>query len=271
MKKAVEPYIIALDMDGTLLNSKKEICFKTARYLRKLSKQGHKVIISSGRPIRSIERYYNQLKLDTLVIGYNGELIYSPNDPTFEPIRHTLDKDMIKEIIEKVGKNSLNFMCETDDEIWIDKEDSYLANFFWYKNMNVHKGEMKDILDKNTMTFLMHVPEEYRNAGEIEEITKKWSDIIPIFWIGKPYLEIHHNYTSKGAALKTIAEYYNIPKERVIAFGDATNDIEMFEFAKTSVMMSNSKWDLSKYTIMKSVKDNNHDGIMHTLKKILSE
>ena len=101
MKKTVKPYIIALDMDGTLLNSKKEISFKTALYLKKLSKQGHKIIISSGRPKRSIERYYNQLKLNTPVIGYNGELIYSPNDINFNEVRHSLDKDMIKEILKK--------------------------------------------------------------------------------------------------------------------------------------------------------------------------
>ena len=54
MKKVVEPYLLAFDMDGTLLDDKKKICPKTLRYLKKLIKQGHKVVISSGRPIRSI-------------------------------------------------------------------------------------------------------------------------------------------------------------------------------------------------------------------------
>lgn len=269
MKKVVEPYLIAFDMDGTLLNSKKKISFKTAYLLKKLAKQGHKIVISTGRPIRSTLPYYNKLKLDTPMVCYNGELVYSPFDKNFTEERHAIPKEVIFEVLEKIKGNALNVMCETDDEIFVDEEDTYLGKFFWYKGMKVHKGNIKDIIYKDTMTFLVHCPDEYRHANEIEKIVEKWPDLVPIFWIGSPYFEIHHKKTSKGTGIKTIAEYYNIPQERVIAFGDATNDIEMFEYAKTSVLMSNAKYDLKEKTTMISLKDNDHNGIYYTLKKIL--
>ena len=270
MKKVVEPYLIAFDMDGTLLNSEKKITFKTAHLLKKLAKQGHKIVISSGRPIRSILSCYNKLKLDTPMICYNGELIYSPCDQNFKEERHVIPKKVIFEILEKVGKNRLNVMCETDDEIFVDKPDKYLGKFFWYDKMNIHQGNIYDILNKDTMTFLVHCPEEYRHTNEIEKIVGKWPDLVPIFWIGSPYFEIHHKETSKGTGIKAIAEYYNIPRERVIAFGDATNDIEMFEYAHTSVLMSNAKFDLKDKVTMVSLKDNDHDGIYYTLKKLFN-
>lgn len=269
MKKVVNPYIIAFDMDGTLLNSKKEICKKTARYLRKLSKQGHHIIIASGRPPRSIKRYYEELKLDTPMVCYNGEYTYSPVDPNFKAVKRSFPKEVVLEVIEKVGSNVRNVMCEGETDIWVDKEDKYLGNFFWYEGMDLHHGNLKDILDKDTMTCLIHCPEEYRNAGEIEEIVKKWPDILSIFWIGKPYFELHHKDASKGDGLRIVGEHYGIPKERIIAFGDATNDIEMFEYAGTSVLMSNAKYDISDKATMVSIKDNDHNGIYHTLKKIL--
>lgn len=271
MKKVTNPYIIALDMDGTLLNSKKKISFKTAHYLRKLSKQGHKVIIASGRPRRSIETYYNQLKLTTPVIGYNGEYIYSPNDPNFKTVRNAIPKDVILELLQKIKANVINVMCETDDEIWIDEEDKYLEKFFWYKDMNIHQGNLEETLDKDTMTCIFHVPEEYRNAGEIEKYLEKYPDIISIFWIGKAYVELHHKNASKGDSLKVIADYYKIPKERIISFGDATNDIEMFDASNTSVLMKNAKYDLKDRVTMVSKKDNDHDGIYYTLKEILED
>ena len=269
MKKVVEPYILAFDMDGTLLNSKKKISRKTARFLRKLSKMGHHIVIASGRPPRSIKGYYEELKLDTPVVAYNGEWIYSPVDPNFKEVRRSFQKEVVLEVIDKVGKNVRNVMCESDADIWVDQEDAYLGNFFWYKGMDLHHGNLKDILDKDTMTCLIHCPEEYRHANEIEKICEKWPDILPIFWIGKPYFELHHKDASKGDGLRVVAEHYNIPRERIIAFGDATNDVEMFEFAKTSVLMSNAKYDLKEKVTMVSVKDNDHDGIYHTLKKIL--
>ena len=59
-------------------------------------------------------------------------------------------------------------ICETDDEIWIDKPDSYLDKFFWYKNMTLHYGELKDTLDKDPMTCIVQTPFEYRETKEIE-------------------------------------------------------------------------------------------------------
>ncbi len=269
MRKVVEPYLLAFDMDGTLLDDKKKICPKTLRYLRKLIKQGHKVVISSGRPIRSIMSYYNKLGLDTPVVCYNGELVCSPKDPNFKEERYEIPREVILEILSKIKDNALNVMCETDDEVFIDKEDEYLDRFFWYEGMKIKKGKIEDVLSKDTMTFLVKAPKEYKTLGQIEKVVEKWPELVPIFWIGSPYFEIHHKATSKGTGVKHVAEYFNIPRERVIAFGDATNDIEMFEYAKTSVLMSNAKFDLKDKVTMVSLKDNNHNGIYHTLKKIL--
>lgn len=269
MKKDFEPYLIAFDMDGTLLDDKKNIGSKTLRYLKKLIKQGHKIVISSGRPIRSILSYYHKIGLDTPVVCYNGELVTSPVDPNFKEERHLIPREVTLEILDKIKENALNVMCETDDEVFIDKEDPYLDRFFWYTGMKITKGNMKDILNRDTMTFLVKAPQEYKKSGEIEKVVSKWPELVSIFWIGSPYFEIHHKETSKGTGLEHIAKYYNIPRERVIAFGDATNDIEMFEFAKTSVLMSNAKFDLKDKVTMVSLKDNNHNGIVPTLKKIL--
>ena len=56
----MEKYLIALDLDGTLLNSKKEICPDTLKYLHHLDSLGHIIVIATGRPIRSIKRYYDE-------------------------------------------------------------------------------------------------------------------------------------------------------------------------------------------------------------------
>ena len=63
MHSSEKPYLIAFDMDGTLLNEKKNIPSKTRRYLLKLAKKGHKIVLASGRPSRALKQYYEQLKL----------------------------------------------------------------------------------------------------------------------------------------------------------------------------------------------------------------
>lgn len=269
MVKTNNPYLIAFDMDGTLLNERKSISFKTKHYLRKLAKQGHKIVLASGRPSRSLYKYYYQLKIDTPMICYNGAYYFSPFDKDFKPVAFEFPRNIIIDIIDKIKPHVKNVMCETDDEIWVDKEDPTLDKFFWYKGMNVHIGELKDILTKDPMTCIVQTPFEYRETKEIEKVLEKYPQIASRFWTGLPYFELHYKTTSKATALKAIGDYYGIPRERTIAFGDSTNDIEMFQYAGTAVAMKNAKGGIDQIATTISVKDNDHNGIYHTLKKML--
>lgn len=262
----MEPFLIAFDMDGTLLNDKKNISYRTKRYLLSLAKKGHKIVLASGRPSRAMWRYYNELKLDTPLICYNGAYTFSPKDKNFPTSIFEFPKDVVKEVYLQVKPYALNVMCETDTEIWVDKSDQYLAKFFWYDGMDIKFGDLDKTLDKNPMTMIVQTPEELKDTEPIKKIVAKYEGLEARFWTGSPYFELFYKNISKGSALKLIAEYYNIPKERIIAFGDAGNDVEMFEVAGTAVMMSNGKATLKEKSHMVSIKDNNHNGIYHTLK-----
>ena len=63
----MKQYLIVLDLDGTLLSDWQTISETTKNYLKDLSKQGHKVVIATGRPFRSSERFYDDIcRLETL-------------------------------------------------------------------------------------------------------------------------------------------------------------------------------------------------------------
>jgi len=270
MKRTNEPKVIAFDMDGTLLNSKKKVSFLTRLYLRKLAKEGHIIVLASGRPSRALWKYYHQLRLKTPMICYNGAFVFDPNDDQFPKIEFQFPREIIIETLQKIKPHIKNVMCETDTEIWVDKKDEYLEKFFWYKGMDVHYGDLADTLNKNPMTCIVQTPYEYRETHDIENALAKYPKLGARFWTGSPYFEIFYKETSKGNALKHICKYYNIPTSRLIVFGDATNDVEMFEVAGTSVLMCNAKHDLKEKTTMVSIKDNDHNGIYHTLKKLLA-
>lgn len=264
-----KPYLIAFDMDGTLLNEKKTISLRTKRYLIKLSKEGHKIILASGRPSRALKHYYDELKLSTPMVCYNGAYVFSPNDPSFKPIEFEFPREVIINVINKIRPHIRNVMCEDEENIWVDKKDEYLDKFFWYDNMNVIKGDLAETLNKNPMTCIVQTPFEYRDTHEIEEVMKDYPNLAARFWTGSPYFELYYKQTSKGSSIEKIAAYYDIPKERIISFGDAENDKEMFECSGISVAMKNGKESLKKSAKLISIKDNDHNGIYHTLKQIL--
>ena len=267
----MEPFLIAFDMDGTLLNDKKKISYRTKRYLISLPKQGHKIVLASGRPSRALISYHKELKLDTPLICYNGAYVFSLTDNDFPTKAFEFPKEIVKDVYLKLKPYSLNTMCETDKEIWVDRADLYLAKFFWYDNMDIIYGELDKTLDKNPMTMIVQTPEEVKDTKAITDIVKDYPDLEIRFWTGSPYFELFYKNISKGSAVKLIADYYHIPKDRIIVFGDAENDVEMFLEAGTAVMMSNGKQTLKEKSHMESIKDNNHNGIYHTLKTILKK
>jgi len=266
----MDKYLIALDMDGTLLtNNKKKISFKTLYYLRKLTKQGHIIVLASGRPSRGLLSYYKQLGLKSPLICYNGAYCYSPCDKNFPKVANEFPKEIIKELSRDLKPYAINFMCETDTEIWQDVEDPFLAKFFWHDNMEMHHGDITKILTKNPMTFIVQTSKELEDKSVIDNIISKYDGIIPLYWTGASYFELHFKKVSKGASLETIANYYGISPENTFAFGDSDNDIEMFDFVHTSVAMLNSSQRVKEKATMVSLKDNNHNGIYYTLKKLL--
>ena len=73
--------LVAIDLDGTLLNDSRQVSEQTAGALACLPSRGVKVVLASARPPRSVRHVYHSLKLDTLQINYNGAMIWCARSP----------------------------------------------------------------------------------------------------------------------------------------------------------------------------------------------
>ncbi len=267
----MERYLIALDMDGTLLNSEGEISKKTSDYLKELEKKGHIIVISSGRPIRAIKRYYDQLNLHSPIICYNGAYITSPYDESFEDQIFAFPHEVIKKIYHEIdSKYIANIMCETNEEIWLLKEDEVLSKFFWHDGMTVHYGDFTESLNKNPMTMIIESTSKEADPYIIQAVTKH-PHLKVRFWNGyySLFSEIYYENISKAAGLAYIADYYHIPHDHIVAIGDASNDIEMLSLAGHAIAMINGDEHIKKYAHVISEYDNNHDGVYYAISKIL--
>jgi hydroxymethylpyrimidine pyrophosphatase-like HAD family hydrolase len=121
------------------------------------------------------------------------------------------------------------------------------------------------------MTMILQTNKDNLDEQSIRRIVGQFPQLDVRFWFGLSYFEIFYKTVSKGSALTQIANYYGIPKEDIIAFGDAENAIDMFAVSGISVAMKNGGPDIIKNAHRVSVKDNDNEGIYHTLKQILKE
>ena len=240
-------YLIALDLDGTLLYDWETLREDTADYLKRLKAQGHKLVIATGRPYRSSQRFYDLLELDTPIINYNGGLVTWPQNPDFEPVNLLLDRSDVLEIFDANKDHIYNAFCEINDDIYlVEKREDIMPLIHFFNGAKLHVGPFHETLPSgpNGCIIVAH-----KNRGQhIESFIKThYSDkILSRNW-GSEYrfiIELFTPKTNKAEGLKVVAKALGFPRERIIAFGDGHNDVEMLHYAGVGVAMKNAHPDL---------------------------
>ena len=269
----MKKYLIAIDLDGTLLKDWETVSDSTIEYLNKIQEQGHKIVLATGRPFRSSEKFYDLLNLNTPLINYNGGLVTSKNDPNFEGYSLTVDKDSVLDIFEKNREFIHNAFGEVRDDIYLLEDTEEIQPLIHnFNGAKVIVGEFSDNLVEPTNGFII-----IANKGEgqfIESyVEKHYNDKVLFRNWGNEYrfiIELFSPQTNKGNALKYVSEYLGFEPDDIIAFGDAHNDIEMLNFAGTSVGMKNAQDCIFEHADQVTEYKNHEDGVIKHLQKLLN-
>jgi len=242
----LKEYLIAIDIDGTIIDEEFRKDEESLAILKELAKNNI-VVIASGRPYRSSKPYYDYLELKSPIINYNGAYVHNPHDPNFKEIMLTIDKDALINVIDNNKDCILNAFSEVRDDVYLMREDPSIEDFLDRRDALVETGDYKDILVADTNGSMI-----FAKMGALEKLDKFIKDNNYPFllrpWVFHNHLiiELYNKDVSKAKALDVIREYYHIKRENTIAFGDGHNDIEMIKYAKYGVAMGNSHPDLIK-------------------------
>ena len=258
--------LVAIDLDGTMLNSSGVVTDRTKKAIEAAKKNGTEIIIASGRPIDSIKAIANEIKSNKYFIAGNGAIIYDiKNDQVIYD--KYLKKEKVLEIIKICEQNSISYNVYTDKTI-LAKALKY--NVLYYHKENLKKPEnkktnisiVKDMYEyvkdlKDEKFLKMTICDEHKSI--FNSIIRKISAIDEIevldlshisrktikqgteeFLIEYYYTEISSVNVDKWTAIEFLIEKLGIKKEEVIAIGDNMNDKKMIENAGLGVVMKGS-------------------------------
>lgn len=258
----VRQHLIALDLDGTLLTDDKKLAPATKEVIKQLVEADHIVVIATGRSNRLSIHYYNELVLNTPLINSNGAYLHHPRDEKWGKYHTPLPLDIAIEIIEASYElNSRNIMAAVYDYVYLDQFDERIASFYgkneWKRDFII--GKITDKLRDNPTLMMLYSDEEHIDSlmGHLSEFHAEAVD----HWNwGEPHhiVEVMNKDMNKGIALRQIAEQYNIPRERIMAFGDGANDLEMIDYAHISVAMDNAIPELKQIAKYTTVSNEEH-------------
>lgn len=265
-------HLIALDLDGTLLTDEKKISPYTKEIIFQAKEQGHIVVISTGRPHRASINYYHELGLDTPMVNFNGALIHHPLNKNWDALHNPMPIRTAHKIIDACYDLDVNnILAEVMDEVYIDSYDSKIINFLDQMEDETPYivGNLKQKLEEDPTSILVY-PDEKQVDQLRNHLDDYHAEIIEHRKWGAPWnvIEIIKKGMNKAVGLDKIAYYYDIPVDRIIAFGDEDNDLEMIDYAGVGVAMGNAITDLK--SVAKHVTGTNQeDGIGDFLKDYL--
>ncbi|SEJ29678.1 hypothetical protein SAMN05660742_105181 [Propionispira arboris] len=266
---------IVFDLDGTLLNSKKEVSEKNKAVLQMLQFRGIKVILATGRNDIYVKGLAGQLGIREPIIACNGASIR--NCQSGEVIYHKfLQPKNVQKIAAYCFIHGYDFTVSVYDAMYCTAE-SQRAEVFHEYNRKVEEKfripirtmvSVADLVRENVLKmFIWQLPKN--EATALEAACNTDAELVFVS-SEKGGLDIADIATSKGNAVKILAKRYGIELTRMAAFGDHYNDISMLEAVKYSFAMGNAS-EKVKRAAQSVTRSNDEDGVAWAVEKYLSK
>lgn len=264
-------YLIALDLDGTLTNERKEITPRTYDALMLAQQRGAKLCLASGRPPYGMRPLALQLHMDEyggMLVCYNGGHIEECGTGRVL-VEQTLSEDLLPQLVAYQKESGLTLMTYHEKTIYTEQpQNPYVMQSSRNNKMRIH-GVGDFIRDTprpiNKCLMVGHpslIPQwETRMATEM-------GDRMHILHSTPYFIELLPPGIDKGIALNTVLDYYGMQRQHLIAFGDSHNDIDMLRLAGIGVAMGNAEEEVKAAADVVTM-SNEEDGIATFLEKYL--
>ncbi|GLS91408.1 haloacid dehalogenase [Psychromonas marina] len=255
--------LIALDMDGTLLNKEKLVSERNCQAIQRAKDAGIKVVLASGRPRSGLQKYLEQLGLtteDDFVVSFNGSLVERVESGAVlhQTSLKGTDIKATFEISQKLGVDIHAFsvtqgLITHRNNPWTDIEATL-------NNIESTEVDFNLIDDNEVFIKVMMVAAEDDLTAAIAQVPASLKEKYTVVRSAAIFLEVLHKDSNKGVAVEKLCQELNITAAEVMCVGDAENDHAMLAFAGMAVAMGNAD-DETKAMCHFITKTNLEDGV----------
>lgn len=260
--------LLAIDMDGTLLNSNREVSKENKDAIKKAIENGVRVVITSGRSLKGLEKFLEEMNLrgeNQYLIANNGGTIYKTDDFKCINYKGLTSEDLIESY--KLSLNTgLQMMAYTHNDCIAPEENEFT------KFEREFVGTKVKIIDCNTVndeiTKILFSQKEENLEKIMKEIPMEYYDKYHVVKTMPKVLEVMNKECNKGYGVKKLADYLGINRDEIICIGDEANDVEMIEYAGLGVAMGNAIDEVK--SLANYVTDSNdNNGVAKVIEKFI--
>jgi Cof subfamily protein (haloacid dehalogenase superfamily) len=282
---------IAIDMDGTLLNSKQKISLQNKEAILKAQEQGIEVVVATGRSYIEAIHIIEEAELVCPIISINGAVVMDKQGQ--KVVSNPLNKDSVKLAIHVLENQDIYYEIYTSDGVYSNDKDRSIATLvdvFCTANPQLDPLEVTELARKR---FEIGHVKEVENYGQLFDDTDlefykllvfsadlerlgeaggrlKRIEGLAITSSGRENLEINSMEAQKGVALEKFVREKGIALSETMALGDNFNDVSMFEKVGLAVAMGNAPSEIQK--LCHKVTDTNEEnGVAKAILEVIDE
>jgi Cof subfamily protein (haloacid dehalogenase superfamily) len=255
--------LIALDVDGTLLNDEYQLTDKTKYAVKRANEAGAQIVLCTGRGPQNTIPLLAELGLEGIVITHNGAATVQSKDNSI--LHHVaFQTSEITPFIEYCRLHQAHLALCSPLELYVEElNEVSIAMYDKFKIEPIIKNDATKL--DNAMVNLS----AYTDQTAMERIEAEWREMnspLSIIRSGHRFIDIMHAEASKGHALRRLAEGAGIAREEIMAIGNYYNDSEMIIYAGLGIAMDNSPEPV-KLQANKTTSSNNEDGVYKAIMK----
>lgn len=258
--------LIALDMDGTLLNSDKKISKITQQSLELAQNSGKICVLATGRCLSELTPYKKELVNIQYGICESGSLIYDFYNDKIISKRGIISPEITSKIIDAVSNEDVMIQVMRDGISKVNEHQIPLMKKYQmgqYESLYKETSEkVKDIIKviKDEKIGFEKINIYHTSANSREKTFKQLSKLpVQLAFAQETSLEISPKNISKATGLKELCSFLNLQLKETIAVGDADNDLPILSIVGLSVAVGNAN-DTVKQKCDLIVSDNDHNG-----------
>ena len=273
--------LLVLDVDGTILNSNRELSERTIKTLKKVQQSGVRIALASGRPTSGVLSFAKAIDLDFndgFIISYNGAKVMeaATGKIIFE---RAVDPRLVPYLERQVQRSGCVLAYYDGDEVVAtDIENPHIVDEAHMNNMSLRQvksiSEAMSELGDDKATWPTEVilvnDDEQTLMGIDGHLQRHLNGVVDTILSNPYYLDIVVYQVGKSYAMSALVQKLNISMDEVIAFGDGRADINMLQMAGTGIAMGNAPEEVKRcadYTTL----SNDEDGAAIAIEQAFEE
>lgn len=261
--------LIALDLDGTLLNSSLKLSEGNAEAVRRALDNGVKVVLATSRWFGLAKGSADRLGIDTPLVCSNGALIRRPTDGS-EILHLRLDQEVAREVTALGDERGWEMFTTIEDATFMRARPGAIPESL-PGGLRIADRQAEEVARGGRPTAVLVFGQD-----AVDEI---WQRFLPAydgrakFSLNRPvnlppYIVLTHPEADKASALEMVCREMDVPLSDVMAMGDSESDLSMLRLAGLGIAMDNSP-DEVKRAALHIAPANDADGVAWAIERFV--